>query len=238
MHNINQHQMAMLNSMNPMGAAIHPTVADKENGREMYFDIYSKLLKSRVVFLLGQVEDNMANSIVSQLLYLEAEDPTKPINLYINSPGGSVTAGLAIYDVMNLVSCPVHTYVMGQACSMGAFLLSAGDKRYAMRSSRIMIHQPLGGYQGQATDIEIHTEEMLRVKKFLNEVLSANTGHSISEIVKATERDNFMTGFEAKEFGLVDEVISFKEGAHESKRKIEIPSLNTIHKKIKKPVKG
>jgi ATP-dependent Clp protease protease subunit len=236
MHN-SPNQMT-LNNFQPRGAAIHPTVADKVDGREMYFDIYSRLLKERIVFVLGQVEDNMANSIVSQLLYLEADDAQKPIHLYINSPGGSVTAGLAIYDTMNSITCPVYTYVMGQACSMGAFLLSAGDKRFAMRSARIMIHQPLGGYQGQATDMEIHMEEMLRLKVFLNEVLADNTGHTYQQIVDSTERDNFMSAVEAKQFGLVDEVIEFKEGASPEKRRPCIPCLQEINARIKSPVKN
>lgn len=226
------------NNFEPRSAAIHPTVADKVDGREMYFDIYSRLLKERIIFVLGQVEDNMANSIVSQMLYLEADDPLKPIHLYINSPGGSVTAGLSIYDTMNSITCPVYTYVMGQACSMGAFLLSAGDKRFAMRSSRVMIHQPLGGYQGQATDMAIHMEEMNRLKVFLNQVLAENTGHDYESIVEVTERDNFMSALEAKKFGLVDEVIDFKEGASPEKRRPVIPCLAEIHPKVKDPKKA
>lgn len=223
----------MNNQIQPMGAAIHPTVIEKVGDRELYSDIYSRLLKERIVFVLGQVEDNMANSIVSQLLYLQSEDSKAPINMYINSPGGSVTAGLSIYDTMGIISCPIHTYVMGQACSMGAFLLSAGDKRFAMRSSRIMIHQPLGGYQGQATDIEIHTNEMLRLKKYLNQVLSENTGHSLAHIVNVTERDNFMSAKEALKFGLIDEIV--EPVVSDLKRKVNIPCLDEVSSKIKSP---
>lgn len=228
--NINQ-----MNQPKPMGAAIHPTVIEKVGDRELYSDIYSRLLKERIVFVLGQVEDNMANSIVSQLLYLNADNPNEPIHMYINSPGGSVTAGLSIYDTMASISCPVHTYVMGQACSMGAFLLSAGDKRFAMRSSRIMIHQPLGGYQGQATDIEIHTKEMLRLKTFLNQVLASSTGHTLEHIIEVTERDNFMSAKEALKFGIIDEIV--EPVVSDLKRKIDIPCLDEVNPKIKAPKK-
>lgn len=223
------------NQLAPMAAVITPTVAEKVGDREMYFDIYSRLIKERVIFMLGQVEDNMANSIVSQMLYLESEDSTKPIHLYINSPGGSVTAGLSIYDTMRFINCPVYTYVMGQACSMGAFILSSGDKRYAMPSARIMIHQPSGGYQGQATDMELHMAEMIRLKKFLNQVLSDNTGHTYEDIVDASERDNFMSSQEAAKFGLIDEVIYHKPGDGVGKRRTHIPAFDEISPKIKAP---
>lgn len=226
-------QMNQMNQFQPMAATIHPTVIEKVGDRELYSDIYSRLLKERIVFVLGQVEDNMANSIVSQLLYLQSEDPEAHINMYINSPGGSVTAGLSIYDTMSTISCPIHTYVMGQACSMGAFLLSAGDKRFGMRSSRIMIHQPLGGYQGQATDIEIHTNEMLRLKTYLNQVLSANTGHTMEHIIEVTERDNFMSCKEALKFGLIDEIV--EPAVSDLKRKVVLPCLDEINPKIRSP---
>lgn len=201
----------------PTGHAIHPTVVEKIGNQERHYDIYSRLLKERVIFVLGEVNDTMANSIVAQLLFLEAEDKEKDIYMYINSPGGSVTAGLSIYDTMRHVDCRIHTICLGQACSMGAFLLSAGDVRSAMARSRIMIHQPLGGYQGQATDMEIHMEEMLRIKLMLNEVLAANSGRSMDEIKNATERDNFMTAIEAQEFGLIDSV--FEKPVDETGRK-------------------
>ena len=167
----------------------------------------------------------MANSIVAQLLFLEAEDKEKDIFMYINSPGGSVTAGLSIYDTMRHVDCRIHTICLGQACSMGAFLLSAGDVRSAMARSRIMIHQPLGGYQGQATDMEIHMEEMSRIKLLLNEVLAANSGRSMEEIKNATERDNFMSAVEAQEFGLIDSVLEKPVDETGRKRRPIIPSL-------------
>ena len=214
----------MFKSQSPVAASIHPTVVQTEGRSERYFDIYSRLLKDRIIFMLGQVEDNMANSIVSQLLFLESEDKDKPIYLYINSPGGSVTAGMAIYDTMQFINAPVHTICLGQACSMGAFILSAGDKRSAMRSSRIMIHQPLGGYQGQATDMQIHMEEMLRIKEYLNQVLAANTGKTLQTIIRDTERDNFMGAVEAKNYGLIDEVIS-QVNDNPLKRRPKIPML-------------
>lgn len=214
----------MFKSQSPVAASIHPTVVQTEGRSERYFDIYSRLLKDRIIFMLGQVEDNMANSIVSQLLFLESEDQDKPIYLYINSPGGSVTAGMAIYDTMQFINAPVHTICLGQACSMGAFILSAGDKRSAMRSSRIMIHQPLGGYQGQATDMQIHMEEMLRIKEYLNQVLAANTGKTLQTIIRDTERDNFMGAVEAKNYGLIDEVIS-QANDNPLKRRPKIPML-------------
>jgi len=224
----------MFKSEMPICGAIHPTVVQTEGRSERYFDIYSRLLKDRIIFMLGQVEDNMANSIVSQLLFLESEDKDKPIYLYINSPGGSVTAGMAIYDTMQFINAPVHTICLGQACSMGAFILSAGDKRSAMRSSRIMIHQPLGGYQGQATDMQIHMEEMLRIKEYLNQVLAANTGKTLQTIIRDTERDNFMGAVEAKNYGLIDEVIS-QANDNPLKRRPKIPMLE---EKLTKPARS
>lgn len=176
---------------------------------ERSYDIFSRLLKERVIFLVGQVEDHMANLIVAQLLFLESEDPDKDISIYINSPGGAVTAGLAIYDTMQFIKPDVSTLCIGQACSMGSLLLTAGakGKRFALPNSRVMIHQPLGGFQGQATDIEIHTKEMLTVKKRLTEILAHHTGQTVENVRDNTERDNFMSAEQAKEFGLVDEVI-------------------------------
>lgn len=176
---------------------------------ERSYDIYSRLLKERVIFLVGQVEDHMANLIVSQLLFLESEDPDKDISLYINSPGGVVTAGLAIYDTMQFIKPNVSTLCIGQAASMGALLLCAGaeNKRFCLPNARVMIHQPLGGYQGQATDIEIHAKETLAVKERLNRIMAKHTGRSYDEVCENTERDNFMDATTAKEFGMVDAVI-------------------------------
>ncbi|RTZ58341.1 MAG: ATP-dependent Clp endopeptidase proteolytic subunit ClpP, partial [Gammaproteobacteria bacterium] len=176
---------------------------------ERAYDIYSRLLKERVIFLVGQVEDYMANLIVAQLLFLESENPDKDISLYINSPGGSVTAGLAIYDTMQFIKPDVSTVCIGQAASMGALLLTGGakGKRYALPHSRMMIHQPLGGYQGQATDIEIHAKEILRVRERLNKIMAKHTGQSLDVIENDTERDNFMEADESVKYGLIDEVI-------------------------------
>jgi ATP-dependent Clp protease protease subunit len=191
-----------------------PTVIEKTGRGERAYDIYSRLLKDRIIMLSGEIEDHMASLIVSQLLFLEAEDPEKDIYLYINSPGGVVTAGMSIYDTMNYIRPDVVTICMGQAASMGAFLLSSGEKgkRYALPHARIMIHQPLGGAQGQATDIEIHAKEILRMKKELNEILAKNTGQTIKKITNDTERDNFMSAKEAVEYGLIDKVLEKKEG--------------------------
>jgi len=183
-------------------------VVEQSARGERSYDIYSRLLKERIIFLNGPVDDNSANLIVAQMLFLQSESEDKPIHLYINSPGGSVSAGLSIYDTMKFVKPPVHTLCIGQAASMGAFLLAAGDKRRATPNSRIMIHQPLGGAQGQATDVEIHAREMLRVKYMLNKILAQNTGRDLEEIVADTERDNFMTASEALEYGLIDELIN------------------------------
>lgn len=192
-----------------MTGGLVPMVVENTGRGERAYDIYSRLLKERIVFLVGPVEDHGANLIVAQLLFLQSEDPEKPINFYINSPGGSVTAGMSIYDTMKFISNPVHTLCLGQAASMGAFLLSSGDERRALPNSRIMIHQPLGGYQGQATDMEIHMREMLRIKENLTSILAKNCKKDY-EIVRADcERDNFMSADEAKEYGLIDEVVDF-----------------------------
>lgn len=193
--------------------ALIPTVIDSTNKGERAYDIYSRLLKDRIVFLSDEVNDTTASLVVAQLLFLEAEDPDKDIYLYINSPGGVVTAGMAIYDTMQYIKPDVVTVCMGIAASMGAFLLSSGTKgkRFALPNSEIMIHQVLGGAKGQATDIEIHTKNILRTKERLNRILSENTGQDYETVVKDTERDNFMTAQEAKEYGLVDAVIQNKE---------------------------
>lgn len=185
-----------------------PIVVEQTSRGERSYDIYSRLLKERVIFLVGQVEDHMANLIIAQLLFLESEDPDKDISIYINSPGGVVTAGLAIYDTMQHIKPDVSTLCIGQACSMGSLLLTAGakGKRFALPNSRVMIHQPLGGYQGQATDIEIHTKEMLLVKKRLTEILAKHSGQSYEQVREDTERDNFMSAEDAKAYGLIDEV--------------------------------
>jgi len=190
-----------------------PYVVEKSGRGERSYDIYSRLLKDRIVMLSGEVNDAVASTIVAQFLFLEAEDPEKDIYFYINSPGGVVTAGMAIFDTMNYIRPNVATICIGQAASMGAFLLSSGEKgkRYALPHARIMIHQPLGGAQGQATDIAIQAEEILRMKKELNGILAKNTGQSIKKIEKDTDRDNFMSAAEAKEYGMIDEVLIKKE---------------------------
>lgn len=190
--------------------ALVPTVIEQTNKGERAFDIYSRLLKDRIIFLGEEVNEVSANLVVAQLLFLEAEDPDKDIYLYINSPGGSVVDGLAIYDTMNYIKPDVCTICMGMAASMGAFLLSSGakGKRFALPNSEVMIHQVLGGAKGQATDIEIHTRNILRTKERLNRILAENTGKDYETVVNDTERDNFMTAQEAKEYGLVDEVIT------------------------------
>ena len=186
-----------------------PMVVEQTSRGERSYDIYSRLLKERVVFLVGPVEDNVANLIVAQLLYLESENPDKDIHFYINSPGGSVTAGLGIYDTMQFIKPSVSTMCIGQAASMGALLLSGGaaGKRYCLPHSRVMIHQPLGGFQGQATDIDIHAKEILYARERLNQILATHTGQSIEKIQKDTERDNFMSAEAAKEYGLIDNVL-------------------------------
>ena len=186
-----------------------PMVVEQSSKGERAYDIYSRLLKERIIFLTGQINDNVASLITAQLLFLEAEDPKKDIYLYINSPGGLVTAGLGIYDTMQYVKPDISTLCIGQAASMGSFLLAAGTKgkRFSLPNSRIMVHQPSAGFQGQATDIEIHANEVLSLKKRLNEIYSKHTGKSVDEIKTALERDNFMTADSAKVFGLVDEVV-------------------------------
>jgi ATP-dependent Clp protease protease subunit len=185
-----------------------PMVVEQSARGERSFDIYSRLLRERIVFLVGEVNDQTANLVVAQLLFLEAEDPDKDISFYINSPGGSVTAGMSVYDTMNFIKCDVSTICIGQACSMGAFLLSAGakGKRFALPNSRVMIHQPLGGFRGQASDIEIHAKNILFMKRKLNEMLALHTGKSIEQIEQDTDRDNFMSSEESMEYGLIDKV--------------------------------
>ncbi len=186
-----------------------PYVIERTGRGERSYDIYSRLLKDRIIMLSGEINDAVASSIVAQLLFLEAEDPDKDIYLYINSPGGVITSGMSIYDTMNYIKPDVATICIGQAASMGAFLLSSGakGKRYALPHARIMIHQPLGGAQGQATDIEIQAKEILRLKHILNDILAKNTGQSVKKIAKDTERDFFMSAEEAKEYGLIDQVL-------------------------------
>ncbi len=186
-----------------------PVVVEQSGQGERAYDIYSRLLKDRIIFLSGEVEDNMANTIVAQMLFLEAEDPDKDIYLYINSPGGVVTAGMAIYDTMQYIKPDVSTICIGQAASMGSLLLTAGakGKRFALPNARIMIHQPLGGARGQSTDVQIQAKELLRIRQMLNEILSQRTGKSMEQIEADTERDNFMSAAEAVEYGLVDKVI-------------------------------
>ncbi len=185
-----------------------PYVVERTSGGERSYDLYSRLLEDRIIFLSGEIDDNMANTIVAQLIYLESKDPTKDISLYINSPGGSVSAGMAIYDTMNYIKCPVSTICIGMAASMAAFLLSSGEKgkRYALANSEIMIHQPLGGAQGQASDIKIQAEHILRIKARLNKILAQNTGRAIAEIERDTDRDNYLSAPEAMEYGIIDRV--------------------------------
>jgi ATP-dependent Clp protease protease subunit len=193
------------------GLGLVPIVIEQSARGERAYDIYSRLLKERVIFLVGPVEDYNANLIVAQLLFLESENPDKDISLYINSPGGAVTAGLAIYDTMQYVKPDVSTLCIGQACSMGALLLAGGSKgkRHCLPNSRMMIHQPLGGFQGQATDIEIHTKEILQIRHRLNEILAKHTGQPIERIERDTDRDNFMGGETACEYGLIDSVYQY-----------------------------
>lgn len=192
--------------------ALVPMVIEQTSRGERSYDIYSRLLKDRIIFLTGQVEDHMANLIVAQLLFLEAENPEKDISLYINSPGGVITAGMSIYDTMQFIKPQVSTICVGQACSMGSFLLAAGapGKRYCLPNSQVMIHQPLGGYQGQATDIEIHAQEILKVKARMNDLLAHHTGKSVEEIQRDTERDRFLSAKEAQEYGLVDHIYTHR----------------------------
>jgi ATP-dependent Clp protease protease subunit len=189
-----------------------PYVVEQTPRGERTYDIYSRLLKDRIIFLGTQINDAVANAIIAQLLFLESEDAEKDIYMYINSPGGSVSAGLGIYDIMQFVSCPVSTYCTGMAASMGAVLLAGGakGKRFALPNSRIMIHQPLGGVQGQASDIEIHAQEIIRMKHLLNGIMAEHTGKTIDEIAKKTDRDSFMSAEEAKNYGIIDSVVSRK----------------------------
>lgn len=203
-----------------------PMVIEQTAKGERAYDIYSRLLKERIVFVCGQIEDQMANIIVAQLLLLEAEDPDKDIYMYINSPGGVVTAGFSIYDTMQYIKPKVATLCIGQACSMGSLLLAAGEKgmRYSLPNSRIMIHQPLGGYQGSAADIEIHAKETMRIREMLNNVYVTHTGQTMANIIKSMERDNFMDPLVAQDFGIIDTVISKRE---------KIQSVTTQNKKGK-----
>ncbi|MBS82559.1 MAG: ATP-dependent Clp endopeptidase, proteolytic subunit ClpP [Gammaproteobacteria bacterium] len=186
-----------------------PMVIEQTSRGERAYDIYSRLLKERIIFLVGPVEDHSANLIVAQLLFLESENPTKDINLYINTPGGSVTAGMSIYDTMQFIKPDVSTLCVGQAASMGAILLSGGakKKRYALPNSRVMIHQPLGSFQGQASDLDIHAREILNIRSRINDILASNTGQSLKQIQSDTERDNFMTANDAKKYGIIDNIL-------------------------------
>ena len=187
-----------------------PMVVEQSSRGERAYDIYSRLLLDRIVFISGEVNDDMANAICAQLLFLQSQDATKEISVYVNSPGGSVTAGLAIYDTMQFIKCPIATYCLGQAASMGAVLLTAGTKgrRFALPNARIMIHQPWGGAEGKASDIEITAREILRLKEVLNSILSKHSGKSMDDVVRDTDRDHFMSAAEAKEWGLIDEIVS------------------------------
>jgi len=217
-----QQRRRRVNNMNNETRALNlvPMVVEQTSRGERAYDIYSRLLKERVIFLVGPVDDHTANVIVAQMLFLESENPDKDISLYINSPGGSVSAGLAIYDTMQFIKPDVSTMCVGQAASMGALLLTAGakGKRYCLPHSRVMIHQPLGGYQGQATDIEIHTREILKIRSQLNDLLSFHTGQPVETIATDTERDNFMGPAEAKEYGLIDELIESRKDDSDSKK--------------------
>ncbi|MFS1703203.1 ATP-dependent Clp endopeptidase proteolytic subunit ClpP [Aestuariibacter sp. GS-14] len=208
----------MHSPFDPMNALV-PMVVEQTAKGERSYDIYSRLLKENVIFLVGQVEDHMANLIVAQMLFLEAENPEKDIFLYINSPGGSVTAGMAIYDTMNFIKPDVSTVCVGQAASMGAFLLSGGakGKRYCLPNARVMIHQPLGGFQGQASDFEIHAREILSIKEKLNRLMAQHTGQDYETVAKDTDRDNFLSALEAKEYGLIDQVLTNRSDAKAAK---------------------
>lgn len=190
-----------------------PMVVEQSSRGERAYDIYSRLLKERVVFIVGPIEDQMANLIVAQLLFLESENPDKDINLYINSPGGVISSGMAIYDTMQFIRCNVSTMCVGQAASMGAVLLAAGEKgkRFCLPHSRVMIHQPLGGYQGQASDIDIHAREILKTRQQMNEIFAKHTGQKVESIAKDTERDNFMDPEQAKKYGLIDSILSSRD---------------------------
>uniref|UniRef100_A0A486XRA6 ATP-dependent Clp protease proteolytic subunit n=1 Tax=Rheinheimera sp. BAL341 TaxID=1708203 RepID=A0A486XRA6_9GAMM len=205
--------MSMPQHLNDIVNALVPIVIEQTAKGERSFDIYSRLLKERVIFLTGQVEDHMANLIVAQLLFLESENPEKDIYIYINSPGGSVTAGLSIYDTMRYIKPDIATVCVGQAASMGAFLLSGGTKgkRYCLPNARVMIHQPLGGFQGQATDFEIHAREILSIKEKLNRLMAEHSGKSYEQVCKDTERDNFLSAQQALDYGLVDAILTQRE---------------------------
>ena len=197
------------NKFNPQALNLVPMVVEQTSRGERAYDIYSRLLKERVIFIVGGIDDHTANLVVAQLLFLESDNPDKDISIYINSPGGSVSAGLAVYDTMQFIRCDVSTMCVGQAASMGALLLAAGtkDKRYCLPHSRVMIHQPLGGYQGQASDIDIHAREILKIRAQLNEIFAFHTGQSVEKIGEDTERDNFMDPPQALEYGLIDTVL-------------------------------
>ena len=197
----------------PINSGLVPTVIEKSGRSERAYDIYSRLLKERIIFVVGPVEDYMANVIIAQILFLESEDPKKDISLYINSPGGSVTAGMAIYDTMQFCKPDISTLCIGQAASMGAVLLAGGskNKRFALPNSRVMIHQPLGGFQGQSADIQIHAQEIQKVRESLNSILSKHTGNDINKISEDTDRDNFMNATEAKDYGIIDNVLESRK---------------------------
>jgi len=203
----------MMDPIETITNTLVPMVVEQTNRGERSYDIFSRLLKERIIFLSGQVEDNMATLIVAQLLFLESENPKKEINLYINSPGGVVTAGLSIYDTMHYIKCPVNTVCMGQAASMGSLLLSAGQagNRFALPNARVMVHQPSGGFRGQASDIELHAKEIGSLKRRLNNIYVKHTGQEYETIERALDRDNFMSAEEAKDFGIVDQVYSGRE---------------------------
>jgi ATP-dependent Clp protease, protease subunit len=205
--------MSMPQHLNDLVSALVPMVVEQTAKGERSYDIYSRLLKERVIFLTGQVEDHMANLIVAQLLFLESESPEKDIYIYINSPGGSVTAGLSIYDTMRYIKPDIATVCVGQAASMGAFLLSGGTqgKRYCLPNARVMIHQPLGGFQGQATDFDIHAREILYVREKLNRLMAEHSGKSYEQVCKDTERDNFLSAQQALEYGLVDAILTNRD---------------------------
>lgn len=213
-----QHSNAPMGAQHTQALGLVPMVVEQSARGERAYDIYSRLLKERVIFIVGPIEDQMANLVVAQLLFLESENPDKDISIYINSPGGSVTAGMAIYDTMQFINPDISTLCIGQAASMGALLLAGGaaEKRYALPHSRVMIHQPLGGFQGQATDIDIHAREILKIREELNNILASHTGQSVERISEDTDRDNFMDSTTAKEYGLIDEVLDKRKEKVES----------------------
>ena len=204
------HMGSQTSSADPQGLGMVPIVVEQSSRGERSYDIYSRLLRERVIFLVGPVDDHSANLVVAQLLFLESENPDKDIHLYINSPGGSVTAGMSIYDTMQFVKPDISTMCIGQACSMGAFLLTAGaqGKRFCLPNSRVMIHQPSGGAQGQASDIHIHAQEILKIRERLNHLMAEHTGQPVDKIALDTERDNFMSAEQSKEYGLIDQIVT------------------------------